>query len=358
VFIPWRENPDVNFVGLIIGPRGNTQKRMERETGCKISIRGKGGAKEKAKRGPQPGDDEDLHVFIQGDTPDRVEQTAQLIEKLLSNSDEANIHKARQLQELASINGSVPDLLICRVCGGTGHKVFACPERSGGVWRPADIMCEKCGSGMHLTIDCPMMMDENGKPKNAADFEEKVTTEYATFIEEMVGEKLPPNYFARKEDVRKLPDLFDDSSGYLFPLVETGHVFAPGVVTSPPPPSAPKPPPVPPPPSKNKKQRRRKPKVVEGQSASTTILLGDSAASKDTADSVSKDAADAVSKDAADAASKDADTVSKDLGGSNGSASTQGEIDRNEIDRNEIDRNEFDRNEFDRKSSDKTNTQE
>ena len=36
----------MNFIGLIIGPRGNTLKKMERETGAKIMIRGKGSVKE------------------------------------------------------------------------------------------------------------------------------------------------------------------------------------------------------------------------------------------------------------------------------------------------------------------------
>jgi splicing factor 1 len=39
IYIPIEDFPEYNFIGLIIGPRGNTQKRMERETGCKIAIR-------------------------------------------------------------------------------------------------------------------------------------------------------------------------------------------------------------------------------------------------------------------------------------------------------------------------------
>ncbi|KAK6918020.1 Histone-binding protein RBBP4, N-terminal [Dillenia turbinata] len=40
LYIPMKVHPGYNFIGLIIGPRGNTQKRMERETGEKIVIRG------------------------------------------------------------------------------------------------------------------------------------------------------------------------------------------------------------------------------------------------------------------------------------------------------------------------------
>ena len=47
--IPVEEYPTYNFIGLIIGPRGKTQKDMEGKTGCKIAIRGKGSVKEGAK---------------------------------------------------------------------------------------------------------------------------------------------------------------------------------------------------------------------------------------------------------------------------------------------------------------------
>lgn len=34
--------PEYNFVGLILGPGGSTQRELEKKTKCKISIRGKG----------------------------------------------------------------------------------------------------------------------------------------------------------------------------------------------------------------------------------------------------------------------------------------------------------------------------
>ena len=39
VFIP--KVNGVNFVGLLIGPKGTYQKRLEQQSGCKILIRGK-----------------------------------------------------------------------------------------------------------------------------------------------------------------------------------------------------------------------------------------------------------------------------------------------------------------------------
>lgn len=63
--------------GLIIGPRGNTQKRLERETDCKIAIRGKGSVKEGARRGPTVIDEDDeLHVYISGESEDAVSKVS------------------------------------------------------------------------------------------------------------------------------------------------------------------------------------------------------------------------------------------------------------------------------------------
>ena len=45
LYIPLKEFPGYNFIGLVIGPRGNTQKRMQRETNTRIAIRGKGRGK-------------------------------------------------------------------------------------------------------------------------------------------------------------------------------------------------------------------------------------------------------------------------------------------------------------------------
>lgn len=68
--MPIEKYPGYNFFGAIIGPRGNAQKRMERESGCKVVIRGKGAIKDGCARhdgkplGPE--DEEPMHVLIEG----------------------------------------------------------------------------------------------------------------------------------------------------------------------------------------------------------------------------------------------------------------------------------------------------
>jgi len=100
IYVPQDEYPDYNFFGLIIGPRGMTQKRMQKETGCKIAIRGKGSFVEgKANRIPQADDNEPMHVLITGPDQESVERAGELIKDLLVPVTETeNELKAKQLR--------------------------------------------------------------------------------------------------------------------------------------------------------------------------------------------------------------------------------------------------------------------
>ena len=66
ILMPVEEFPNYNFFGLIVGPRGQTQQEMQKETGCKIAVRGQGSVLDfkKPNRVPQPDDNEPLHVLI------------------------------------------------------------------------------------------------------------------------------------------------------------------------------------------------------------------------------------------------------------------------------------------------------
>ncbi|XP_049337554.1 KH domain-containing, RNA-binding, signal transduction-associated protein 2 isoform X5 [Astyanax mexicanus] len=49
VLIPVQQYPKFNFVGKLLGPRGNSMKRLQEETGAKMSILGKGSMRDKGK---------------------------------------------------------------------------------------------------------------------------------------------------------------------------------------------------------------------------------------------------------------------------------------------------------------------
>ncbi|CAA7026650.1 unnamed protein product [Microthlaspi erraticum] len=181
LFIPMKDFPGYNFIGLIIGPRGNTQKRMERETGAKIVIRGKGSVKEgrlqqKKDLKYDPSENEDLHVLVEADTQEALEAAAGMVEKLLQPVDEVlNEHKRQQLRELATLNGTIRDEEFCRLCGEPGHRQYACPSRTNTF--KSDVLCKICGDGGHPTIDCPVK-GTTGK---------KMDDEYQNFLAELGG---------------------------------------------------------------------------------------------------------------------------------------------------------------------------
>ncbi|XP_052151994.1 splicing factor-like protein 1 [Oryza glaberrima] len=181
LYIPMKEFPGYNFIGLIIGPRGNTQKRMEKETGAKIVIRGKGSVKEgkllqKRDMKPDPSENEDLHVLVEAETQEALDAAAGMVEKLLTPVDEVlNEHKRQQLRELAALNGTIRDDEFCRTCGEPGHRQYACPNRTSTF--KSEVQCKICGDGGHPTIDCPVK-GTTGK---------KMDDEYQNFLNELGG---------------------------------------------------------------------------------------------------------------------------------------------------------------------------
>eukprot|EP00798_Chlamydomonas_sp_ICE-L_P010194 gene10194-8106_t len=113
--IPVHEFPLINFIGLVIGPRGNTQKRMEKESGAKIVIRGKGSMKEgRAKpltasgKPVDNGENEELHVLVTAENDEQLIKACDMIEALMS-PEEMDHNKRLQLRELAELNGTLQE---------------------------------------------------------------------------------------------------------------------------------------------------------------------------------------------------------------------------------------------------------
>ncbi|KAH0925120.1 hypothetical protein HID58_017376, partial [Brassica napus] len=97
--IPVDSYPNFNFVGRLLGPRGNSLKRVEATTGCRVFIRGKGSIKDPEKedklRG-RPGYEhlnEQLHILIEADLPASIDESQDFI-------------KRQQLRELALLNSN------------------------------------------------------------------------------------------------------------------------------------------------------------------------------------------------------------------------------------------------------------
>uniref|UniRef100_UPI00398F759B splicing factor 1 isoform X2 n=1 Tax=Pristiophorus japonicus TaxID=55135 RepID=UPI00398F759B len=166
VMIPQDEYPEINFVGLLIGPRGNTLKNIEKECNAKIMIRGKGSVKE-GKVGRKdgqmlPGEDEPLHALVTANTMENVKKAVEQIRGILKQGietpEDQNDLRKMQLRELARLNGtlreddnrilrpwqsteprSITNTTLCTKCGGAGHIASDCKFGSGGTFnRPGD----------------------------------------------------------------------------------------------------------------------------------------------------------------------------------------------------------------------------
>ncbi|XP_015881583.1 KH domain-containing protein At5g56140 isoform X1 [Ziziphus jujuba] len=119
VDIPVEKYPNYNFVGRLLGPRGNSLKRVEASTECRVLIRGRGSIKDPAReemmRG-KPGYEhlnEPLHILVEAELPveivdARLMQAREILEDLLKPIDECqDFYKKQQLRELAMLNGTL-----------------------------------------------------------------------------------------------------------------------------------------------------------------------------------------------------------------------------------------------------------
>ncbi|KAI9469999.1 MAG: hypothetical protein EXX96DRAFT_588374 [Benjaminiella poitrasii] len=195
VYIPAKEFPEINFIGQLLGPRGNTLKSMEAETGAKISIRGRGSIKEGKTRtdaAAAAGQEEDLHCLVTADTEDKVRKAVKLIEKVIETSasvpEGQNELKRNQLRELAALNGTLRDdeNQTCLNCGASGHRRFECPERQNVT---STLTCHICGGMGHIARDCT----QRNNPElvnQARERDSQLDSEYMNLMAEL-GETVP-----------------------------------------------------------------------------------------------------------------------------------------------------------------------
>ncbi|NXR15141.1 KHDR2 protein, partial [Semnornis frantzii] len=133
-----------NFVGKLLGPRGNSLKRLQEETGAKMSILGKGSMRDKAKEEElrKSGEakyahlSDELHVLIEvfappGEAYSRMSHALEEIKKFLVPDYNDEIRQ-EQLRELSYLNGS-EDAARSRAMRGRGIRGLpAAPARGRG----------------------------------------------------------------------------------------------------------------------------------------------------------------------------------------------------------------------------------
>ncbi|XP_012874508.1 PREDICTED: KH domain-containing, RNA-binding, signal transduction-associated protein 2 [Dipodomys ordii] len=144
VLIPVKQYPKFNFVGKLLGPRGNSLKRLQEETGAKMSILGKGSMRDKAKEEElrKSGEakyahlSDELHVLIEvfappGEAYSRMSHALEEIKKFLVPDYNDEIRQ-EQLRELSYLNGSEDSGRGRGIRGRGVRTAAATPSRGRG----------------------------------------------------------------------------------------------------------------------------------------------------------------------------------------------------------------------------------
>ncbi|KAG8161570.1 hypothetical protein KVR01_008557 [Diaporthe batatas] len=170
VYIPVRDFPGINFIGQILGPRGQSLAAMSEESGAHVAIRGKGSVKEGRAgghhhhhpRGHGTNNNNDqqepLHCLIRADTQAEADHARRLIDEVIEaaacSPEDQNRRKRAQLRQLAVMNGTFRDDegRACDNCGRPGHRRSLCTAPARFV---AGVTCRACNGAGHVARDCP-----------------------------------------------------------------------------------------------------------------------------------------------------------------------------------------------------------
>jgi len=244
VMLPADEYPQINFMGLILGPRGNFLEKIKEETNCNIIIRGKGSLKSGmtgiTKTGQKvDGLDEPLHALITASTAEDVQKGVKKIREIVDmqiynpDSEQAVALRSKHMHELAMLNGTVKEVdNKCLNCGRLGHKSWQCDEAPNFT---SAVLCSACGGVGHLTKDCQQRRPGATFTSKKETNPEQLDSEYQAFLQDM-GLKTGKDV-SEEGDKPYVPPMGCDTSRSLNPstskpLMLTNGSNAPGAASA------------------------------------------------------------------------------------------------------------------------------
>jgi len=194
VMIPADEHPHINFVGLILGPRGKQLEEIKEETKCQIIVRGKGSLRSGMTGIKKDGTkvdalDDPLHAWIQGTTAEDVKRASKKIQDLIDmeiynpDCEQMVALRAKHMHDLAVLNGTLKEFEIkCLNCGRMGHQTWQCGD---GKSFTSAVICSACGGVGHLTKDCRQRRPGEIWSKSKNSNSKIIDKEYEAFLSDM-----------------------------------------------------------------------------------------------------------------------------------------------------------------------------
>ncbi|XP_055692421.1 KH domain-containing, RNA-binding, signal transduction-associated protein 3-like isoform X1 [Lutzomyia longipalpis] len=124
VLVPVKEHPKFNFVGKLLGPKGNSMKRLQEDTMCKMAVLGRGSMKDRKREEELRASlepkyahlNDDLHVEISALAPPaeahaRIAYALAEVRKYLIPDSNDNIRR-EQIRELMSDGNPVHEVEV------------------------------------------------------------------------------------------------------------------------------------------------------------------------------------------------------------------------------------------------------
>ncbi|KAJ1492499.1 hypothetical protein T484DRAFT_1880778 [Baffinella frigidus] len=142
VVVPLERHPNYNFIGRLLGPRGNTLKQIQMDSGCKMAIRGRGTVKSKDGQNEQQMAlnpnyahlNEPMHVMVDYEGPRAGRDAALTASELMLRelmvppvTDDTDPVKRQQLRDLAIMNGTYKE--TTKSFGGSPRPTAPWPLR-------------------------------------------------------------------------------------------------------------------------------------------------------------------------------------------------------------------------------------
>ena len=169
-------NEKYYFTRYLLGPKGENLKKIQKETNCKITIKGEGAGWTNNNQN-QNKPKESLHLLVEADNEEVLQKGINtLLPYLNENSQE---YKAAKLALITQINVNNNEW-CCEICGEKGHKSWACPLNINQY--KAEVVCQYCGDKGHPSMDCPFIenlknkatIEENSNKKNNSSIQNSI----------------------------------------------------------------------------------------------------------------------------------------------------------------------------------------